>query len=92
MMVLKPVEDIVTQELSRFSEFINQNGVVIKRQMFVMLPPEDRMVKFATSLVKTLMSKTWRFVRLRCQSGRIRRRRFQAGSRSSRAGEVQRPG
>ena len=95
----------MTQELSRFSEFINQNGVVINRQIFVMLPPEfeiirmfrmlppeDSMVKFETSLVNTLMSKTWRLARLRRQNGRIRRRRFQAGSRSSRAGEVHRPG
>ena len=29
MMVLKPEEDIVTQELSRFSEFTSQNGFII---------------------------------------------------------------
>ena len=32
MMVLKPEEDIVTQELRRFSEFTTQNGFVINRK------------------------------------------------------------
>ena len=31
-MVLKPEEDIVTQELDRFSQFTNQNGFVINRK------------------------------------------------------------
>ena len=47
MMVLKPEEDIVTQELRRFSEFSSQNGFVInKKKCYVMVFSRSRKYDF----------------------------------------------
>ena len=47
MMVLKPEEDIVTQELDRFCEFINQNGFVInKKKCYAMVFSRSRKYDF----------------------------------------------